>query len=73
MLASGHLRPHKQAAHMIASDPIRTLPKLYGPAEYILAAGGRRRWRQFWSGVGLPAGRGLWLLVLAAAVATTLL
>ena len=23
ILASGHVRPHKQAAHMIASDPIK--------------------------------------------------
>jgi len=25
ILASGHMRPHKQAAHMIASDPIKPL------------------------------------------------
>jgi hypothetical protein len=25
ILASGHARPHKQAAHMIASDPIKAL------------------------------------------------
>jgi len=25
ILASGHVRPHQQAGHMIASDPIRTL------------------------------------------------
>ena len=25
ILASGHVRPHKQAAHMIASDPIKPL------------------------------------------------
>jgi len=25
ILASGHMQPHKQAAHMIASDPIKPL------------------------------------------------
>ena len=34
ILASGHVRPHKQAGHMIASDPTNTLPQL-------LQAGGR--------------------------------
>jgi hypothetical protein len=34
ILASGHGRPHQQAGHMIASDPIRSLPQL-------LQAGGR--------------------------------
>ena len=26
ILASGHVRPHQQAGHMIASDPIKNLP-----------------------------------------------